>query len=108
FTVPGFQSNFRPLIEHYNDTFTETTPFLRGDSVFALPTLYELCEEVSVYYVIRLKSNANLQRIGEEVCPSGAPTDTTETECYYTETEYRAKSWDHSREVIVQSVRPVG
>lgn len=58
--------------------------------------------------MIRLKSNANLQRIGEEICPSSAPTDTTETEVHYTETEYQAKSWNQSRKVVVQSVRPAG
>ncbi|MEZ2458877.1 IS1380 family transposase [Salinicoccus roseus] len=108
YTSNGVVDFVRPLITHYNDTFPETTPFLRGDSGFALPALYELCETESVYYVIRLKSNANLQRIGEEICPSSAPADTSETTCHYTETEYPAKSWDRPRKVIVQSTRPAG
>lgn len=108
YTSNGVVDFIQPLIEHYNTTFPETTPFLRGDSGFAVPALYELCEQESVYYVIRLKSNANLQRIGEEICPSSAPTDITETAVHYTETEYRAKSWNQSRKVIIQSVRPAG
>lgn len=108
YTSNGVVDFIAPLIEHYNTTFPETTPFLRGDSGFAVPALYELCEKESVYYVIRLKSNANLQRTADELRPSFAPTDTTETEVHYTETAYQAKSWAKSRKVIVQSVRPAG
>lgn len=35
---------------------------IRGDSVFAIPTLYEFCEVYDVKYLIRLKVNALLKR----------------------------------------------
>lgn len=97
-----------PVIRHYNDKFPETIPFFRGNSGFAVPSLYELCEQESVYYVIRLKSNANLQRLASELHPTITPTDVTETECYYEVTDYQAKSWSTPRKVIIQSVRPAG
>lgn len=78
----------RPLITHYNTQFPETTPFLRGDSGFAVPALYDLCEDESVSYVIRLKSNPNLQKIADEVCPAVLPGEQTEAEYIFTETEY--------------------
>lgn len=108
YTSKGVVDFVKPLINHYNETFPETTPFLRGDSGFAVPKLYELCEEESVYYVIRLKSNANLQRLASELHPNTAPSDASETECYFEETEYQAKSWSKPRKVIIQSVRPAG
>jgi hypothetical protein len=91
-----------------NEKFPETTSFVRGDSGFAVPALYDLCEKESVYYAIRLKSNANLQRIAEETHPSSMPSDVTKTECYFEETTYQAKSWSKPRKVIVKSVRPAG
>jgi Transposase DDE domain group 1 len=108
YTSNGVVDFVRPLIEHYNEKFSQTIPFLRGDSGFAVPSLYDLCEEESVYYVIRLKSNANLQRLADELHPSTIPTDVTKSECYYEETEYQAKSWSIPRKVIIQSVRPAG
>ncbi len=108
YTSNGVVDFVRPLIEHYNEKFPETIPFLRGDSGFAVPALYDLCEDESVYYVIRLKSNANLQRLADELHPASAPSDTTKTECYYEETEYQAKSWSKPRKVVIQSVRPAG
>ncbi|MFB1052298.1 IS1380 family transposase [Paraliobacillus sp. JSM ZJ581] len=108
YTSNGVVDFVKPLIAHYNEKFPETTPFLRGDSGFAVPALYDLCEDESVYYVIRLKSNAILQRLADELHPSTAPSDVSEAEYYYEETEYQAKSWSKSRKVIIQSIRPAG
>lgn len=108
YTSNGVVDFIKPVIKHYNEKFPETTPFLRGDSGFAVPALYELCEKESVYYVIRLKSNANLKRLADEFHPTTSPADVTKTECYYEETEYQAASWSAPRKVIIQSVRPAG
>lgn len=108
YTSNGVVDFVEPLIKHYNEKFPETTPFLRGDSGFAVPALYELCEDESVYYVIRLKSNAVLQRMADELHPATEIFDVTKSEHYYEEIEYQAKSWSKARKVIVQSVRPAG
>jgi len=108
YTSNGVVEFIQPLIEHYNEKFPETTLFLRGDSGFAVPALYDLCENESVFYIIRLKSNAILQSLAEELHPSSAPLDASKAECYFEETVYQAKSWSKPRKVIIQSVRPAG
>jgi len=108
YTSNGVVEFIQPLIEHYNEKFPETIPFVRGDSGFAVPALYDLCEKESVYYVIRLKSNANLQRMADELLPSALASDVTKSECYYEETTYQANSWVKPRKVIIKSVRPAG
>ena len=108
YTSNGVVDFIEPVIRHYNEKFPETIPFLRGDSGFAVPALYELCEKESVYYVIRLKSNANLQRLASELHPTTSQMDVTKTECYHEVTEYQAGSWSASRKVIIKSVRPAG
>ncbi|WP_040203110.1 IS1380 family transposase [Neobacillus jeddahensis] len=108
YTSNGVIEFIQPLIEHYNEKFPETSLFVRGDSGFAVPALYELCEKESVYYVIRLKSNAQLQQIAEEYHPSSTPIDITKAEYLFEETIYQAKSWSKPRKVIIQSVRPAG
>ena len=67
--------------------------------------MYDLGESESVYYVIRLKSNAVLQRMADELLLATEVSDITRFEHYYEEIEYQAKSWSKSRKVIVQSVR---
>lgn len=108
YTSNGVVPFVQPVIEHYNDMFPETTPFLRGDSGFAVPALYELCEEESVSYVIRLKANANLKKLADELHPTVPSADTTQTESYVEETIYQAGSWAKPRKIIIQSVRPAG
>lgn len=108
YTSNGVIEFIQPLIEHYNEKFPATSLFLRGDSGFAVPALYDLCEKESVYYVIRLKSNAQLQQIAEEYHPSSMPSNVSEAECYFEETIYQAKSWSKARKVIIKSVRPAG
>ncbi|MFB1051486.1 IS1380 family transposase [Paraliobacillus sp. JSM ZJ581] len=108
YTSNGVRDFVEPIIKHYNEKFPETTPFIRGDSGFAVPELYDLCEAESVYYVIRLKSNAILQRLADKYQPSTAPTDISQAEYYFDETEYQAKSWSKPRKITIQSVRPAG
>lgn len=108
YTSNGVIDFVEPLIKHYNEKFPETTPFLRGDSGFAVPALYDCCESESVYYVIRLKSNAILQRMADELHPAIEVSDVTRSEHYYEAIEYQARSWSKPRKVIVQSVRPAG
>lgn len=108
YTSNGVVEFIQPLIEHYNERFPETTSFIRGDSGFAVPALYELCEKESVYYVIRLKSNAILQRIAEDLLPPTPPSDSTKADCYYEDIFYQAHSWSKPRRVVIKSVRPAG
>jgi len=70
--------------------------------------MYDYCEQESVYYIIRLKSNAILQRLAEEYQPSIMPMDCTKSQYYFEKTIYQAKKWSKPRKVVIQSVRPAG
>ncbi len=81
---------FKPLIEHYNEKFPEIILIYYGGIVVLLSLLYmNLCEKESVYYVIRLKSNAQFTTDLADELPSClyAPSDVTKTECYFEETD---------------------
>lgn len=108
YTSNGVVDFMRPVIEHYNEKFPETTPLVRGDSGFAVPALYELCEKESVFYIIRLKSNAKLKEIANELYPIEEIHDVTVSESYAEESIYQATSWSKPRRIIIQSTRPAG
>lgn len=69
----------RPVIEHDNEQFPETSHLVRGDSGLAVPELYELREKESVAYIIRQKSNARLQALAEELHPASKISDISKT-----------------------------
>lgn len=108
YTSNGVVDFLCPLIEHYNKVFPEISTLVRGDSGFAVPGLYELCEKESVYYIIRLKANAKLNALGEELHPSHEIHDVSVTESYVEESIYQASSWSKPRRIIIQSTRPAG
>ena len=98
----------RPLIEHYNETFPETSTLVRGDSDFTVPGLYELCEKESVYYIIRLKSNPKLKALAEELHPTHEVRDVSVTESYVEDSIYQTSSWSMPRRIIIHSTRTTG
>ena len=108
YTSNGVVEFLRPLIQHYNETFPTTSALVRGDSGFAVPGLYELCEQESVYYIIRLKSNAKLKALAEELHPAREIDDVSVTESYVEESIYQAGSWSKPRRIIIHSTRPAG
>lgn len=108
YTSKGVVDFVQPLCAHYNEKFPETTMMVRGDSGFAVPGLYELCESESIYYIIRLKSNARLQALAEELHPTSEIQDVTKAEYYVEESIYQANSWSIPRRIVIQSVRPAG
>src|SRR5699024_4628233 len=66
YTSNGVKEFLKPLLEHYNQTIPTTDILVRGDSGFATPDVYELCEEYDAHFVVRLKHNNNLYRLAEE------------------------------------------
>ena len=81
---------------------------VRGDSGFAKPEIYSLCEEEQVKYVIRLKVNHKLKDLAHHRVHYGETTDFTKDEHQYFIMDYQAGSWDISREVAVKATREAG
>lgn len=108
YTSNGVVDFMRPLIEHHNENFPQMSYLIRGDIGFAVPDLYELCEKESVSYIIRLKTNAKLKALAEELHPAHEIRNVSVTESYVEESIYQASSWSKPRRIIIQSTRPAG
>ena len=108
YTSNGVKAFLKPLLEHYNQTVPTTDILVRGDSGFATPAVYNLCDIHDNYYVIRLKANRNLYRLAEEFVfyDNNHPWD--EKEVYYHSVSYQASSWTKPRRVCIRSTREVG
>ena len=74
---------------------------LRADAAFSIPELYELCEELGVEYVIRLKENARLtETIADLLTDYDGKGKGTIT--LHKDFQYQAASWCKSRRVIAK------
>ena len=107
YSCTGIVEFLEPVLKDFKTNYPNVTLLVRGDSGFATPELYELCEKYGVLYAIRLKKNAVLDNILEERGVMDVfdkfyqqnPEHNTE---FYTEIQYKAKSWRRERRVAVK------
>ena len=100
-----------PVIKDYEKMNPSATIAVRGDSGFAVPKLYELCEEHEIKYAIRLKSNKRLTSMAQDIehqIGNRLKLNNGASYVFYKEITYKAASWNKPRRVIVKLERPEG
>ena len=111
YTSNGAADFLYPLLLEFQDDYPDTSLFLRGDSGFADPVLYEKLESNGVSYAIRLKENGRLYEKASFLTDRMhelTANNLMEYACLYDEFMYMAKSWDYPRRVVVKAEKPYG
>lgn len=98
-----------PLMQEYREKYPSLPLYLRGDSGFASPVLYDACEENDCCYAIRLKDNKALRKYAADA--DAALTRATrynqvDYAVEYGEFMYQASSWSHPRRVVFKVEKP--
>ena len=71
YTSTGVVNFLEPVLISLQKAYPEAMIFVRGDSGFAVPDLYDLCEKYGVHYLFKLKANATLHKLSsysEMIC----------------------------------------
>ena len=100
-----------PLLTDYRTKYPAMPLYLRGDSGFAAPELYETCEENDCKYAIRLKQNQTLIRYAsdaDEALYRATRDNQIDYVVEYGEFDYQAGIWSHSRRVVFKVEKPYG
>ena len=98
-----------PLLKEYRRKYPSLPLYLRGDSGFASPDLYEACEDNDCKYAIRLKINKTLTSLAEDKADElrgAVKTNMVDYAVTYGEFEYQAGSWSHPRRVVFKIEKP--
>lgn len=98
-----------PLMQEYRAKYPSLPLYLRGDSGFASPDLYEACEENDCKYAIRLKDNAVLRKLAadaDEALSRATKDNMVDYAVEYGEFMYQAGSWPHPRRVVFKVEKP--
>lgn len=98
-----------PLLQEFIDRGIPT--YLRGDSGFASPKLYETCEKNGCSYAIRLKENSKLRSLVEaedESLYRATKADQVSYAVTYGEFMYQAGTWSQPRRVAFKIEKPYG
>ncbi len=105
----GAMEFMEPLLEEYHERFPEKLIALRGDSGFAAPGLYEVCEKYNCKYTIRLKVNSRLMELAseeDEALCQATKFNLVDYAVEYGEFMYQAGSWDCPRRVVFKIEKP--
>lgn len=99
------------LLDEFICDFPGMPLYLRGDSGFASPDLYEVLEDKDCKYAIRLKENAILRQLAEEENQAlyrATKYNQVDYAVEYGEFLYQAGSWSHPRRVVFKIEKPYG
>lgn len=109
YSCNGVGDFLRPILSEYKEKYPSVNVFVRGDSGFATPELYDLCEKYGMQYAVRLKENGVLRNLAAPVVAEliksikGNLVDHAEI---YGEFMYEAKSWSKPRRVVCKIEKP--
>ncbi len=83
----------------------ESTILVRADGGFAIPGLYELCEELEVHYLIGLITNSRLKEKSDSLLDHAIEQfeEEEKKQRLFTSFSYQADSWDKARRVIAKA-----
>lgn len=101
----------KPLLEEFTADYPDTALYLRGDSGFSSPDLYEALEDKHCKYVIRLKNNKKLHELAGEKDKAlyrATKHNQVDYAVEYGEFMYQAGSWSHPRRVVFKIEKPYG
>ena len=99
-SADGWQEFIEPVLRHY--VLKGMKVFFRADAAFAIPELYELCENLGIDYAIRIKENKKLSRRVERYIkrPVGRPCRNPIVK--FKGFQYKATSWKRKRRVVAK------
>lgn len=101
----------KSLLDEFIEDYPDISLYLRGDSGFASPDLYEVLEEKDCKYAIRLKENAKLLELAEtenQALYRATKYNQVDYAVEYGEFMYQAGSWSHPRRVVFKIEKPYG
>jgi len=100
-SADGTLDLIRPIVKRYRKKFKLL--WLRGDSAFADPDIYEYCEANRITYFIRLRENAVLAKlINPHLMRPVGRFPHSGIQLKYVDLDYQAGSWRKFRRVIAK------
>lgn len=92
-----------PILKEYRENYSSVHLLVRGDSGFAAPEIYNLCEDMDAQFIIRLKENSILHSKAaalNDQLQKLVDKHPDEYHVVYGEFLYRAKSWRKPLRVV--------
>lgn len=101
----GVVAILKRIVAKLKAVFPNTEIIIRGDAGFAIPALYEYCEQEKLKYVIGLIRNDVLERMIERLLEKvqSLYEKTGQKQRLFAEGFYQAQSWEKERRVVMKA-----
>ena len=106
----GALSVLKRLVGRLREVWPETKIEIRADAGFALPAIYEYCEEREICYTIGLVPNSRLETLAARLVCLAKLTSILRIRCgakpkvrFLSEASYEAGSWGKERRVVYKA-----
>jgi hypothetical protein len=101
----GAVALLKRIVPKLKESFPRAEIIIRGDAGFAIPAMYEYCEQEALKYVIGLIRNNVLERMIEDLLNTAQEKyqETGQKQRLFAEGKYQAQSWLTERRVIMKA-----
>ena len=101
----GSVSILRRIVPMLREAFPECRLLVRGDAGFALPALYNWCEQANLEYAVSLPKNCRLQELSADLEQEARDlfAKSQQKVRHFGEIRYAAGSWPGPRRVVVKA-----
>ena len=101
----GADDDLEYVVNRLRQAWPDVVIYVRGDTGFGVPWMYEVCERLELPYTLGLSSNPVLKRATENLVKQAVEQfeQTGEPQRLFDRFFYRAKSWKNHRLVIAKA-----
>ena len=100
----GADEDLRRVVAALRARFPDVQIHVRADAGFAVPRMYEFCEELHVDYTIAIGMNSVLKKESETLLAEAVAEyeNNKQPQCLFTRFAYQAGSWSQPRQVAIK------
>lgn len=101
----GADDDLEYLVTRLRQQWPDVDVEVRADSGFGVPSMYEVCERLDVWYTFGIGMNSRLKRESDDLLAQAVLQyeQTGEKQRLFTALEYQAGTWDQSRSVVIKA-----
>jgi hypothetical protein len=101
----GADDDVRYLVGRLRAAWPDVHITIRGDSGFAMPVMYAVCEELGVTFTFGIGMNSRLKKISESLLEQAVEEyeRTGQPQRLFLPVEYQADSWPNPRPVVIKA-----
>jgi hypothetical protein len=100
----GVDDDLQYLVGRLRAVWPDVHIVVRGDSGFATPLVYKVCDDLRITFTVGLGMNSRLKKLSEELLEQALKnfTETKTPQRLFMAVEYQANTWPTARPVVIK------